>query len=216
MPDRRLEWTNCCWGFSGVQPHSSCLQQNCFFLSADTSHILPSSFIRSAFYLTSCLDINYFPPSFFRQTSCTDGGNVKKKKKHLDRLWHQDCAAGLLVAALPLRVCVGMSMWARVLASSLSNILKVVLIFKCFNSLPGHMLPFFVLGGVTTVQVIVTISRKDSWSVSVSTRNVTAKPKICLTTAPSHKDWSTETSEYYLYFHDTLLLINMPLFWKKQ
>lgn len=134
MPVRRLERTNCCWEFSGVQPHSCCLQQNSFFYSTDTSHRLPSSFIRSAFYLTSCLDINYFSPSFIRQTSCTDEGNVKKKKKE-NRLWHQDFAAGLLVAALPLCVCVGMWMWARVLTSNFSNILEVALIFKCFNSL---------------------------------------------------------------------------------
>lgn len=34
-----------------------------------------------------------------------------KKGEHLDRLWHQDFAAGLLVAALPSCICVGMWMW---------------------------------------------------------------------------------------------------------
>lgn len=149
MPDRRLEWTNYCWEFSGVQPYSSCQQNSFFPIYWHLSHT-SSSFLRSVFYLTSCLDIKYFSPSFIRQTSCTDGNGEKKRKKgeHLDRLWHQDCAAGLLLAALPLCVRVGMWMWARVLTSSLSNILKVALFLKCFNSLLGHMLPFFVLGGV--------------------------------------------------------------------
>lgn len=127
-------------------------------------------------------------------------GEKKKNTEHLDRLWHQDFAAGLLVAALPLCVCVGMWMWGgfwhlvsaifwklRSFSSVSTAYLVISYLFRAGRGNKGCGSLSRFHAKTAGVRPCLKITRLKLIHVN-KTRSVTVEPKMCLTMAPSHKN----------------------------